>query len=120
MHSRDFVGLVSPLFFNIDLHSAHHLRGSAHWSELPGIHARIAPILDARLLEPSLVGYCLRSQSLVVRRRPNHDAAGCSPGHSPNHLPDHLSGQLSDHLPGPKTGDRLVERGAQMLQVSTR
>ena len=99
-HSRNFFGLLNPLFFNIGYHSAHHLRGAAHWSELPAIHARIAHTLDPRLLEPSLLCYCLRvfvlslvaprwrsqslatrrsqplatrrSQSLATRRRPSH------------------------------------------------
>jgi fatty acid desaturase len=59
-HSRTFLGWVNPLFFNIGYHAAHHLRGSVHWSELPGLHARIAHTLDPRVVERSLAWYCLR------------------------------------------------------------
>lgn len=51
---------MNPLFFNIGYHAAHHLRGSAYWSELPGLHARIAHTLDPRTVERSLAWYCLR------------------------------------------------------------
>lgn len=59
-HSRTFLGWVNPLFFNIGLHAAHHWQGGAHWSELPGLHARIAHTLDARVVERGLAWYCLR------------------------------------------------------------
>lgn len=59
-HSRNFLGWVNPLFFNIGLHTAHHEHGDAHWSELPRLHARIAPRLDPRLVEPGLAAYLLR------------------------------------------------------------
>ena len=69
-HSRTFLGWVNPLFFNIGYHAAHHLQGSAHWSELPGLHARIAHTLDPRVVERSLAWYCLRVfvLSIVVPR----------------------------------------------------
>jgi beta-carotene hydroxylase len=59
-HSRNFVGWLNPWFFNVGLHTAHHEHGDAHWSELPRLHAQIAPRLDPRLVEPSLIGYALR------------------------------------------------------------
>jgi beta-carotene hydroxylase len=59
-HSRNFLGLVNPLFFNVGLHTAHHENGNAHWSELPRLHAKIAPRLDPRLVEAGLLTYVLR------------------------------------------------------------
>lgn len=59
-HSRNFLGWVNPLFFNVGLHTAHHEYGDAHWSELPALHARIAPRLDPRLVERGLITYMLR------------------------------------------------------------
>jgi fatty acid desaturase len=78
-HSRNFLGVINPLFFNVGLHTAHHEHGDAHWSELPRLHAQMAPGLDPRLVEPGLMAYCwrvfvaalfdpsLRSQSLRGR-----------------------------------------------------
>lgn len=59
-HSRNFLGWVNPLFFNVGLHTAHHEHGDAHWSDLPRLHAQLAPRLDPRLVEPSLFAYGLR------------------------------------------------------------
>ncbi|MGV3570379.1 MAG: fatty acid desaturase [Ramlibacter sp.] len=59
-HSRDFLGWINPLFFNIGLHTAHHEHGDAHWSELPRLHAQLASRLDPRLVEPSLLAYGMR------------------------------------------------------------
>lgn len=59
-HSRNFLGWVNPLFFNVGLHTAHHADGDAHWSELPRLHAQIASRLDARLVEASLFAYGMR------------------------------------------------------------
>ena len=59
-HSRNFLGWLNPLFFNVGLHTAHHEYGDAHWSELPRLHAQIAPRIDPRLVEASLLAYGLR------------------------------------------------------------
>ena len=59
-HSRNFVGLVNPLFFNIGYHSAHHLRGGIHWSELARLHREIADDLPQQLIERSLLCYIAR------------------------------------------------------------
>ena len=59
-HSRNFLGLINPLCFNVGYHTAHHEDGDLHWSELPAAHARIAGRIDARLIEPGFFAYCLR------------------------------------------------------------
>jgi beta-carotene hydroxylase len=59
-HSRNFLGWINPLFFNVGLHTAHHEHGDAHWSDLPRLHAQIAPHLDSRLVEQGLMAYGLR------------------------------------------------------------
>jgi fatty acid desaturase len=62
-HSRNFVGRgLNWLICNNGYHTLHHLRPGIHWSELPAIHARdIAPTLDPRLAEPSLLAYLWRT-----------------------------------------------------------
>ena len=69
-HSRNFLGPVNLLFFNVGYHTAHHLDGSVHWSALPGVHRAIAARIDPRLIEPGFASYCLRVFVLggVVRR----------------------------------------------------
>ncbi|MCD0505577.1 fatty acid desaturase [Bordetella petrii] len=60
-YARNFEGLVNPLLFNIGLHTAHHEHARAHWSELPGLHARhYRHRVDPALLEPGLVQYMVR------------------------------------------------------------
>ena len=60
-HSRNFLGLINPLCFNIGYHTAHHQNADLHWSELPAAHARIARHIDQRLIEPGFGRYCLRT-----------------------------------------------------------
>ena len=77
-YARNFEGLVNPLLFNIGLHTAHHERPHAHWSDLTSLHRdhyrqRVAPQLNERGLLPymarvfvwSLVWRPARSQSLM-------------------------------------------------------
>lgn len=59
-HSRNFIGLLNPLFFNVGYHTAHHHYSKLHWSRLPQAHALIADRIDPRLIEKSFSWYCLR------------------------------------------------------------
>lgn len=59
-HSRNFMGWLNPLFFNVGYHTAHHHHSRLHWSQLPAAHARIAHRIDPRLIEESFSWYCLR------------------------------------------------------------
>ncbi|HEX8770983.1 MAG TPA: fatty acid desaturase [Acidimicrobiales bacterium] len=47
---------LSPLFNrscnNFGYHTAHHVKPTAHWTELPAVHARIADRIPERLLKP--------------------------------------------------------------------
>lgn len=45
-HSRDFLNRIeNRIFFNSGYHTAHHLRPSAHWTELPAVHQQF---IDSR------------------------------------------------------------------------
>ncbi|MBB5207773.1 fatty acid desaturase [Chiayiivirga flava] len=58
--ARNFTGPINLAWFNIGYHTAHHEAPRAHWSTLPRLHAALAPHIDARLIERSLVRYVLR------------------------------------------------------------
>jgi beta-carotene hydroxylase len=55
-NSRNITGRwFNFFFFNIGYHTAHHLRPTLHWSELPRFHAEmIAPRIHPSLVSPSL------------------------------------------------------------------
>lgn len=61
-NSRDFVSKVENwLFCNNGLHTAHHLRPSMHWSELPSLHElKIAPKKDKTYIEKSFFVYLFK------------------------------------------------------------
>ncbi len=59
-HSRNFIGLLNPLFFNVGYHTAHHADGAMHWSRLPQAHAAMASKISPQLIEKSFCWYCLR------------------------------------------------------------
>ncbi|MBF6023099.1 fatty acid desaturase family protein [Lysobacter niastensis] len=69
-HSRNFLGLINPLFFNIGYHTAHHHSPDVHWSELPAVHASLVSRMSPALNEPSFAWYLIRVflLSLVARR----------------------------------------------------
>ncbi len=71
-HSRNFTGrALNWLMCNNGFHTAHHNRAGLHWSELPAAHVReVAPRIDPRLVEPSLVAYVVRAFVLGARRPP--------------------------------------------------
>ena len=59
--ARNFEGRTNVLFFNIGLHTAHHLHPRAHWSQLPVLHRRYYEQIDARLHAGSLRRYVWRT-----------------------------------------------------------
>lgn len=72
--ARNFEGLINPLLFNAGFHTAHHLHGRAHWSELPALHAQYADQVDPRLNEKGLLPYIAKTYllSLFFRRFRSH------------------------------------------------
>jgi fatty acid desaturase len=65
-HSRNFVGkLGNWLTFNAGYHTAHHERAGLHWSKLPELHRELAPHIDPRLNEPSLLWFTFRTYLLA-------------------------------------------------------
>jgi hypothetical protein len=52
------------LVFNNGYHAAHHENAGLHWSKLPEAHAKIAHLIDPRLNEQSIFGFCFRSYVL--------------------------------------------------------
>ena len=65
-HSRSFVSpVLNFLLFNNGLHSAHHEMAGAHWSALPGLHARLVREINPELLERSFWWFCLRNYLLA-------------------------------------------------------
>ena len=65
-HSRNFTSCTfNFLFFNNGYHTVHHERPALHWSQLPAAHAEIAPSIDPRLNEPSLVWFLVRQYLLA-------------------------------------------------------
>jgi len=66
-HSRSFTSpTLNFLLFNNGLHSAHHEMAGAHWSALPGLHARLVREINPELLERSFWWFCLRNYLLAL------------------------------------------------------
>jgi fatty acid desaturase len=75
---------------NFGYHTAHHLHPSAHWTELPALHAviaaqippeRIEPIGVVRMLNPGLIAYYLSRTRRMASASPGGEVA--RPGHHP-------------------------------------
>jgi beta-carotene hydroxylase len=58
-HSRNFLW-VNAFLFNNGLHTVHHEKASVHWSETPAAHAKVAHLIDPKLIERSFWGYIFR------------------------------------------------------------
>ena len=69
-HSRNFVGKTFNFFMmNNGFHTIHHNRAGLHWTELARAHDReVAPRIDPRLDEASMMGYLVRTYLLRARR----------------------------------------------------
>jgi fatty acid desaturase len=65
-HSRNFVsGWMNALVFDNGFHTIHHERPGLHWSRLRAEHRKIAGLVDPRLNEGSIFGYCLKVYGLA-------------------------------------------------------
>lgn len=65
-HSRNVVGPVMNFFLlNNGYHTVHHMKPLAHWSELKGLHQKIAHKIDPRLNEPSLLWMIIKMYFLA-------------------------------------------------------
>lgn len=65
-HSRNFVGkTLNFLLFNNGYHTAHHENASTHWSELPRVHAELAPHIHPDLKQKSLWWYWFKQYCLT-------------------------------------------------------
>ncbi|MBV9949074.1 MAG: fatty acid desaturase [Myxococcales bacterium] len=64
-HSRNFVSRwMNYLVFDNGFHTVHHERPGLHWSRLREEHAKIVHLVDPRLIEGSILGYCLKAYVL--------------------------------------------------------
>lgn len=70
-HSRNFVSAWENfLLFNAGFHTAHHHFPSAHWTQLPRLHAeRVGPHLPARATRASFFVYLFRHYVLAAEDR---------------------------------------------------
>jgi hypothetical protein len=83
-HARNFTGAINWLGFNVGFHTAHHREPQRHWSDLPALHAELAPRIDPALVESGFARYCVRVFFLALfsaryRSRP------LSAPHEPSH-----------------------------------
>lgn len=103
-HSRNFVGrIVNWWAFNNGFHGLHHHRPGLHWSLLPEVHAaEIAPWVDPRLDQPSLIAYCVRTY-LWPGRRETYDGKPFVP---------EPAGEDDDWIPGREETPEGVSLGA--------
>lgn len=64
--ARNFDGLLNPLLFNIGYHTAHHLHGGTHWTELPRLHEQYKEKIHPQLLCGGLLDYMCRTYILSL------------------------------------------------------
>lgn len=85
-HSRNFVSpTLNFLLFNNGLHAAHHENPGMHWSKLPEVHAKIAPMINPVLNQTSVWWYWFR-QYLLTPLVPTLGTVQMGPG--PDHPPN--------------------------------
>jgi beta-carotene hydroxylase len=65
-HSRDWTGgVLNFLVFNQGYHTVHHRRPGAHWSDWPGMHARVRDQIPAELQADNLIVWLVRQYVLA-------------------------------------------------------
>jgi fatty acid desaturase len=69
-HSRNFVGFINLIWFNVGYHTAHHENETLHWTLLPSAHENMSKQINPHLIESSLAGYTIRTLflGLVIPR----------------------------------------------------
>ena len=60
-HSRNFVGLINLVWFNVGYHTAHHEKETLHWTLLPAMHRELSGRINLALVETSLIMYFART-----------------------------------------------------------
>jgi fatty acid desaturase len=77
-HSRNFVGRAFNFFMmNNGFHTIHHNRAGLHWTELARAHrVEVAPRIDPRLDERSVLAYLARTYLFRARRPPMRGGEG--------------------------------------------
>lgn len=63
-HSRNFVGLINLIWFNVGYHTAHHEHEKLHWTLLPAAHQELSGQISPALVESSLSMYFIRTLML--------------------------------------------------------
>ena len=76
-HSRNFIGFMNVICFNVGYHTAHHESERLHWTDLPSAHEKIASKIKEELKERSFIVYFLHRLTLIPAKRflGRHDVA---------------------------------------------
>ena len=77
-HSRNFTGRwLNAWLFNNGLHTVHHWKPMAHWSELGGLHAQVQHLIHPQLQLKNVWFYLVRQYAVgVVVENPPPDFTG--------------------------------------------